>query len=310
MNSIKIYIIGAAASLLLIMIPVVVIGAIVENPVNFLGEVIFGEGDTTSVSDEVKEMYDEFIKSDIGIQTLDSISEKNEGQAGIYNSTYYILPLLLAVDGRDEETTFEKLQFQEKIDILFELRYANSEDSDYLNVMKNHEDFKKLKSLSDTTLTTYINYFIKSSGAERYTVTGDSELGAAIAETALSQLGCPYYWGASGPGLYDCSGLVYWSCVQSGLDIPRATADDYANMGKAVTKEQLMAGDIITFDYEGDGRADHIGIYIGDGKMVHASGEGETCLGHHVALGHVVKITDVLDSDYWNKVIYNYRRFY
>lgn len=310
MSKAKLVILGSAISLLLIMIPATVIGAIAEHPVDFLGEIIFGEGDTASVSKEVEELYREFLKSDIGKQTLNYISEKNEGQKTIYHSAYYTLPLLFVNEEGNGDTTFENLKFQEKIDILFQLRYDNSDDLAYINAMKNHQFFQKLSSLSDTTLMTYINHFIGSSENGNYTVTGDSELGKAIAQKALSKLGCPYYWGASGPNYYDCSGLVYWSCNQSGVSVPRVTADDYANMGQAVTRDQLMAGDVITFDYERDGYADHIGIYIGDGKMVHASGEGATCLGNHAAQGHVVKIADILGSSYWQKVIYNYRRLY
>lgn len=310
MNKVKLYIIGAAVSLLLIMIPITVIGAIVQNPVDFLGEIIFGKGDTTSVSDEVKELYSEFLKSDIGVQTLGYIAEKNEGQEIMYHSAYYTIPLLFITEEGTGRATFESLKFQEKIDVLFELRYANSEDAAYLQSIKSHNTFKKLSSLSDTTLMTYINHFVSNSGTGNFTITGDNELGKAIVGKALSKLGCAYYWGSSGPNTFDCSGLVYWACKEGGVSVPRVTADDYANMGKAITREQLMAGDVITFDYERDGHADHIGIYIGDGKMVHASGEGASCLGNHISMGHVVKVADVLSSTYWNGVIYNYRRLY
>lgn len=310
MNKVKLYIIGAAVALLLIMIPVTVIGAIVENPVDFLGEVIFGEGDTTTVSDEVQEMYNEFLKSKIGEQTLDYISKKNEEQETIYHSAYYTLPLLFITEEGKGDTTFESLKYAKKIDVLFELRYANADDLAYLQAMKKHNTFKKLSSLSDTTLMTYINHFVGSTGSGSYEITGDSEVGNAIAEKAITKLNCPYYWGASGPNFFDCSGLVYWACKENGVGIPRVTANDYARMGKAITRDQLMAGDVITFDYERDGYADHIGIYIGNGKMVHASGEGATCLGNHYSLGHVVKVVNVLNSSYWNRVIYNYRRLY
>lgn len=310
MNKSRLMLINIAISLLLIMIPVTVIGAIAENPIDFLGEIIFGEGDTTSVSDEVRELYNEFLKSDIGVQTLEYISNKNEGQETVYHSAYYTLPLLFVIEEGNGDATFESLKFQKKIDILYKLRYGNSEDLAYIGSVKNHAVFNKLSSLSDTTLMTYINYFTGSSDTGSYTVKGDSELGNAIAKKALLKLDCPYYWGASGPDYFDCSGLVYWTLKENGVNVSRLTANDYANMGQAVTKEQLMAGDVITFDYEKDGYADHIGIYIGNGKMVHASGEGATCLGNHASQGHVVKVADVLNSDYWNKVIYNYRRLY
>lgn len=310
MNSVSKLIIGVILSFFLIMIPVTVIGAIVEHPVDFLWEVMFEEGDTAAVSDEVMEMYSEFLRSEVGLHIQEYISEKNEGQERVYPSAYYILPMFFVVEEGDENVTFETIEGTEKMDILFELRYANEDDYAYLSALKNHDVFKKTAALSDSTLMTYINAFSGFNGTGSYIVSGDSEVGKAIAQNALSKLGSPYYWGASGPNYFDCSGLVYWTCQQSGLSIPRITADGYAHMGQPISREQLTAGDIITFDYERDGYADHIGIYIGDGKMVHASGEGATCVGNHAALGHVVKVADVLNSSYWNRVIHNYRRLY
>lgn len=309
MNKVKFTIIGVALSFFLIMVPVTVIGAIVENPVDFIGDLIFETGDTTAVSYEIEELYNEFLKSTLGKQTLEYISKKNDKQENIYDAAYYVFPLLLVTE-ENKNATFESLCYSEKLDVLYELRYTNSDHFAYIHAVKNHNLFKKISSLSDTTLMTYINHFMGTSADENHEITGDSVLGNTIAEKALTKLGCPYYWGASGPNYFDCSGLVYWACRESGLSIPRVTADSYSNMGQAITRDQLIAGDVITFDYEKNGRADHIGIYIGNGKMVHASGEGSTCLGNHASKGHVVKVVDVLNSDYWNRVIYKYRRLY
>ena len=69
-------------------------------------------------------------------------------------------------------------------------------------------------------------------------------------------------------------------------------------MGQKITKEQLQAGDIITF--KTDARyVSHVGIYIGNGKMVHAPNSRS-----------VVRIDDIFNSSYWTKVTYNYRRLY
>ena len=59
-------IIVAVVFTLVFMIPVTVAGAIVNDPIGFIGEIIFGEGDTDKVSNEVKNLYEEFIKSEIG----------------------------------------------------------------------------------------------------------------------------------------------------------------------------------------------------------------------------------------------------
>ena len=64
-------IIVAVVFTLVFMIPVTVAGAIVNDPIGFIGEIIFGEGDTDKVSNEVKNLYEEFIKSEIGIKCKD-----------------------------------------------------------------------------------------------------------------------------------------------------------------------------------------------------------------------------------------------
>ena len=96
-----------------------------------------------------------------------------------------------------------------------------------------------------------------------------SELGNAIANSALSKRGCQYVWGASGPDTFDCSGLVWWACNENGVKFERTTASQLSKMGKSVKYEELQAGDIITFKTD-PSYISHVGIYIGNGQMVHA----------------------------------------
>ena len=145
----------------------------------------------------------------------------------------------------------------------------------------------------------YIRYFGDNSNAsDNVEVEGNSEIGKAIANSALSKQGCKYVWGASGPNEFDCSGLVWWACKENGIKFERTTAQVLSTMGQKITKEQLQAGDIITF--KTDARyVSHVGIYIGNGKMVHAPNSRS-----------VVRIDDIFNSSYWTKVTYNYRRLY
>lgn len=131
-------------------------------------------------------------------------------------------------------------------------------------------------------------------------------LGIAIANKALSKQGKRYYWGASGPNYFDCSGLVYWAHNQTGVSIGRSTAAGYASSGKAVSYSHLQIGDVITFSY-GSG-VSHIGIYIGNGNMVHASGKGSETVGQDP--NQCVKVTSVAPGSYFYSRIYNCRRLY
>lgn len=86
---------------------------------------------------------------------------------------------------------------------------------------------------------------------------------------ALSKLGAPYSWGAAGPSEFDCSGLMYWAYQQQGKSIPR-TSQAQVSGGSPVSKSELQPGDIVGF-YPG---VTHVGMYIGDGQVVHASDYG------------------------------------
>ncbi len=131
-------------------------------------------------------------------------------------------------------------------------------------------------------------------------------LGVKIANYALSKQGSRYYWGAQGPNYFDCSGLVYWAHNQAGVKIGRTTAAGYAGSGKSVSYSNLQIGDVITFNY-GRGVA-HIGIYIGNGRMVHASGKGSETVGQDP--NQCVKVTSIAPGSYFYNYIYNCRRLY
>lgn len=88
-------------------------------------------------------------------------------------------------------------------------------------------------------------------------------------QAALSKLGAPYGWGAVGPNQFDCSGLIYWAFQQQGKTLPRTSQAQMAG-GMPVGRDELQPGDVIGY-YPG---ATHVGLYIGDGKIVHASDYG------------------------------------
>lgn len=98
---------------------------------------------------------------------------------------------------------------------------------------------------------------------------GGGGAGSTAVQAALTRLGDPYVWGGSGPGAFDCSGLVMWSFQQAGVFLPHSS-QALAAGGTPVSMDQMQPGDVIT--YYGD--ASHVGMYVGDGMMVHASTYG------------------------------------
>ncbi len=98
---------------------------------------------------------------------------------------------------------------------------------------------------------------------------GGGAAGAIAVQAALSRTGDPYVWGGSGPGAFDCSGLVMWSFQQAGIYLPHSS-QALAAGGTPVSMDDMQPGDIIT--YYGD--ASHVGMYVGNGMMVHASTYG------------------------------------
>lgn len=101
-------------------------------------------------------------------------------------------------------------------------------------------------------------------------------------DAAMSQRGKPYSYGAEGPDAYDCSGLTMWSYNKAGVSLPRSSSQQ-ATTGAPVIRAQLQPGDLVFFYNP----VSHVGIYIGDGQMVHAPQSGD-----------VVKVAPVMWDDF------------
>ncbi|MGW5738311.1 MULTISPECIES: NlpC/P60 family protein [Streptomyces] len=101
------------------------------------------------------------------------------------------------------------------------------------------------------------------------TDSGYATKAAKVIDFAEAQIGKPYVWGATGPDSYDCSGLTQDAWKAAGISLPRTTWDQ-VKVGTTVKTADAKPGDLVFF-YDD---ISHVGIYIGDGKMIHAPKPG------------------------------------
>ena len=119
----------------------------------------------------------------------------------------------------------------------------------------------------------------------------------ALMEEAQKYIGYPYVWGGSSPQTsFDCSGYVCWVYSQSGVYyLPRTTASGIFNQCAVISREEAKPGDLVFFQgtYASTGVISHIGIYVGNGQMLHC--------------GSPIGYAD-LNSRYWRSHFYAYGR--
>lgn len=114
--------------------------------------------------------------------------------------------------------------------------------------------------------------------------------GSDIAELARQFLGTQYVWGGTSPSGFDCSGLVSYVFGQKGISVPRTTYNQI-QVGYSVQPDKLRPGDLVFFDTDRSKKGpDHVGIYLGGGKFIHAPAPGKG-----------VQISSLADSYYMDR---------
>ncbi len=133
-----------------------------------------------------------------------------------------------------------------------------------------------------------------SAGPIQGTDPGQVPLGIEAASLARQQVGKQYQWGAAGPDRFDCSGLVQYVYGNLGIELPRAS-HGMAAVGEPVPRREIQPGDLLFFALKGSG-VDHVGIYIGKQKFIHAPRP------------HQPVRTDTLNDTWWRHRLKEARR--
>lgn len=111
-----------------------------------------------------------------------------------------------------------------------------------------------------------------------YAAPASDSKGEAIIQTAKAYLGKPYVYGAAGPNSFDCSGFTSYVFASHGISLPR-TSSSQSGVGTTVARSDLRPGDLVFFATGSSGAVSHVGIYIGDGNIIHAaSGQGKVVI--------------------------------
>jgi cell wall-associated NlpC family hydrolase len=101
----------------------------------------------------------------------------------------------------------------------------------------------------------------------------EATLGERIAASAMAQQGRPYRYGGSTPEGFDCSGLVHYVFLAAGIRVPRTTIDQF-RAAHEIKLTRLAPGDLLFFRIDKK-KVEHVAIYTGDGRFVHAPQSGK-----------------------------------
>ncbi|MGW0117752.1 NlpC/P60 family protein [Streptomyces sp. NPDC003327] len=189
--------------------------------------------------------------------TKDLIGELNRAQADL--DTY----------AQDADANWTRLETQRvkqaaaKKEITEKIAAAKKLESDL-----EAEERERLRLLEEAAQNRAQTTWLNSTGLPDPKAGATPEGRRAVA-FATAQIGKPYVWGAEGPGSFDCSGLTQSAWAAAGLPIPRTSQEQWRLLPR-VDIEDMRPGDLIVYYKD----ASHIGMYVGNGTMVHAPRPG------------------------------------
>jgi peptidoglycan DL-endopeptidase CwlO len=131
-------------------------------------------------------------------------------------------------------------------------------------------DFARLTAAEQAAVTAAVGGPVLATPSVDELPLAPGSAAATAVAAALTQVGDPYVWGASGPNGFDCSGLTSYAYAAAGVALPHSSRAQ-AQLGREVSRGELQPGDIVYFYSP----VSHVGLYIGNGMMVHARTFGQ-----------------------------------
>ena len=219
--------------------------------------------------DDIKGALDELFNSQYHLRITETTERRTDGDGNAYD--YKILNVTLTNDGFTQTLTADQRE-------LYYIYLESKGNRDYL--------------FAD-------DIYANEGGGQDYTIPGEAltdETFRRLITEAEKYLGFPYVWGGSTPATsFECSGFVCWVFSNSGVyPLSRTTAQGIYNQCARVSPQDAKPGDLIFFKGTyATSEVSHIGIYVGDGMMIHA--------------GNPIQYTSV-NTNYWQSHFYAYGR--
>lgn len=184
-------------------------------------------------------------------------------QAGAFAQVQNAVRLTEKLKDKGLDATYFKAS-----DGLFKVRFGNFSSKDQA----------KLRAQSLQSAGVIEEFYIvmpEDSAAVKRKQYGTDYLRESLVKSARDFIGVPYLWGGVSANTgFDCSGLTMTVYQLNGLDMPRHSRTQY-DAGDAIDRDDLQKGDLVFFATRERGRISHVGIYIGDGKFIHAPSRGK-----------------------------------
>jgi peptidoglycan DL-endopeptidase LytE len=191
----------------------------------------------------------------------------------IYETLDYDIPRLMSAQYKMDKPFIKSLNSIEPGDLIF---FGNNGYISFNGIYMGNNQFVMASKAKDEVVTRSLNAYKDQFIGARRVLSSMDRLRVNIILDARKYLGTPYVFGAKygQTETFDCSSFVKTVYAQNGIDLPRVSRNQ-ALEGKYISRSNLQVGDLVFFTTKDSGsKIGHVGIYVGDGMMIHTYGDG------------------------------------